>query len=105
LLDLVGVLDADAIAPMRARMPGASLLRGGSAPERAVVITNCTEIWACGVRSWGAMRGSRKIIASQGSIGWKCFDTKDDPDEAFPMDIAACGDLVDVAEDGRGTPF
>jgi glucan phosphoethanolaminetransferase (alkaline phosphatase superfamily) len=105
LLDLLGVWDAAAIAPMRAKMPGQSLLRGGTKPTESVVITNCTEIWACGVRSWGAMRGSRKLIATQGSSGWKCFDTLDDPTESFPMDIAACGDLQAVAEEGRGTPF
>ena len=42
------------------------MLRGGSSPDEARVITNCSELWACAFRNWGALRGTKKLIAHQG---------------------------------------
>ena len=107
LLDLLGVWDAPEIAGFRARMPGASLLRGGSPPGRAVVITNCTEIFACATKNWGALRGLRKLATTQDEGGpWRCHDLGVDPDETRDLGEAACADLLAVAEgDGRGQPW
>jgi glucan phosphoethanolaminetransferase (alkaline phosphatase superfamily) len=106
LLDLAGVWDDAALATFRARMPGTSLLRGGTPADRAVVMTNCTELWECAFRNWGAMRGSRKLIAHQYDADWSCFDTLADPEETHDLGAAACGDLRDLAEaGGRGRPF
>jgi glucan phosphoethanolaminetransferase (alkaline phosphatase superfamily) len=106
LLDLAGVWDAPEIASMRARMPGASLLRGGTPPDRDVVLTNCSSIFACAAKNWGAMRGTKKLIAMQSDTRWRCFDVASDPTETRDLGPAACGDLPRVAEgDGRGTPF
>jgi hypothetical protein len=105
-LDLAGVWDDAALATFRARMPGTSLLRGGTPADRAVVMTNCTELWECAFRNWGAMRGSRKLIAHQYDADWSCFDTLADPEETHDLGAAACGDLRDLAEaGGRGRPF
>jgi glucan phosphoethanolaminetransferase (alkaline phosphatase superfamily) len=106
LLDLAGVWDDEALATFRASMPGTSLLRGGSSVDRAVVMTNCTELWQCAFRNWGAIRGARKLIAHQYDADWSCFDTSTDPEEKHDLGAAACGDLRGVAEaDGRGRPF
>ena len=107
VLDLLGLLDDPAIARWRSRMPGESLLRGGPRPGRAVVVTNCSEIYSCGTKNWGAMRGTRKLVATEDEKGpWRCFDTADDPSEAHDLGPAACGDLAELAEgDGRGTPY
>ena len=106
VLDLMGLLDEPRIAALRARMPGESLLRGGTPPDRAVFLSNCTELWACAFENWGAMRGSLKLIANQADRAWRCFDVADDPSETKPLPVDRCGDLVTIAETrGRGRPF
>ena len=106
LLDLLGVHDASEIAPFRALMPGTSLLRGGPPDDRAVILSNCTEIFACALKNWGAMRGSKKLIATQHDHAWACYDVAEDPQELDDLGPEACEDLKDFAEaDGRGTPF
>jgi hypothetical protein len=91
---------------MRARMPGASLLRGGSSAQRAMFLTNCSELWQCSFKNWGAMRGTKKLIASQGDHAWNCFDVSTDPFELHDLGAPACGDLLELAEKyGHGRPF
>jgi glucan phosphoethanolaminetransferase (alkaline phosphatase superfamily) len=105
VLDLMGVREAPEVAPLRAAMPGESLLRGGT-PERAVVLTNCSSIFACAFKNWGALRGAHKLLATQNDSAWRCFDLERDPDELDDLGPEACGDLRVLAEaDGRGTPF
>jgi arylsulfatase A-like enzyme len=105
LLDLLGLLDDPKIAPMRAKMPGQSLLRGGS-PEGDVFFTNCTELWQCAFKNWGAMRGTQKLIANQGDHAWNCFDLAHDPSELDALEPGRCGDLQALAESkGHGRPF
>src|SRR5262249_40225230 len=105
-LDLAGLLDAPEIADLRARMPGKSLLRGGSPSDAAFAITNCTELWQCAFKNWGAIRGNRKLIAHQYDHAWSCFDLTTDPQELHDQGPAACGDLVQLAETaGHGRPF
>jgi glucan phosphoethanolaminetransferase (alkaline phosphatase superfamily) len=106
LLDVAGIWDAPEIATMRARMPGTSLLRGGTPPDRGVVLTNCSAIFACAARNWGAMRGTKKLIAMHSDTSWRCFDVATDPSETHDLGPEACGDLGALAEaEGRGTPF
>ena len=106
LLDLAGVWDDPALAPFRASMPGASLLRGGTPADRSLVMTNCSELWQCAFKNWGAIRGSRKLIAHQYDAAWSCFDASADPEEKNDLGEAACGDLRALAEGGgRGKPF
>jgi hypothetical protein len=107
LLDLVGLWDAPEIGSFRAKMSGQSLLRGGSSPDRAVVLTNCSELWACAFKNWGAMRGTRKLIANQADRAWNCFDVANDPDEVDGLDVdEECGDLKQLAEGTlHGRPF
>ena len=106
LLDLIGVWDAPEIAAMRAKMPGASLLRGGSSASRAVLLSNCSAIFACASRNWGAMRGLLKLVGDENDRAWHCFDVAVDPAEKNDLGVAACGDLRDLAEgEGRGAPW
>lgn len=106
LLDLLGVWDAPGLTPFREKMRGESLLRGGSSADRAVPISNCTELWQCAFKNWGAIRGTKKLIANQGDHAWRCFDVASDPHEEHDLGPEACGaDLVEAAERGRGRPF
>ena len=106
LLDLMGVWDALEIAPFRGRLAGASLLRGGSDTSRPVLLSNCSELFACAFKNWGAIAGTRKLLASQNDAAWQCYDIAADPDETRDLGAAACADLRAVAEGGgRGTPF
>jgi hypothetical protein len=106
LLDLAGLWDDPTLAPFRAKMPGASLLRGGTSADQALVMSNCTELWQCAFKNWGAIRGYKKLIAHQYDAAWSCFDANADPDEKNDLGEAACGDLRAIAEgDGRGKPF
>jgi hypothetical protein len=106
LLDLAGVWDAREITTMRAKMPGESLLRGGTPPAHAVLLSNCTEIFACAFSNWGAMRGTMKLVGDGNDHAWHCFDVKNDPGETHDLGADACGDLRDLAENaGRGAPW
>lgn len=106
LLDLVGVWDAPELAPFKAKLPGQSLLRGGTDATKIVALTNCSELWQCAFKNWGAMQGSRKLVATQGDHDWRCFDIAEDPHEEHDLGREACGPaLLDVAEHPRGRPF
>jgi len=98
LMDLLGFWDAPELAALRAETAGQSLLRGGSRPERPIAMTNCSELWACAFRNWGAIRGTRKLIAHQGDHQWLCYDIANDPEEEHPLETEACADLLPVAE-------
>lgn len=105
-LDLLGVWNDPALAPWRSRMTGVSLLRGAPPADRAVVMTNCSEIFSCSSPNWGAMRGTLKLFAGEGERAWHCFDVASDPDEENDLGAEACGDLRALAEGGgRGKPF
>ncbi len=107
LLDLVGVWDAPELAAFRARIPGTSLLRGGTPPDRPTLMSNCSDLFACATKNWGAMRWPLKLIATQDEDdgAWRCFDVVRDPGETNDLGVAACGDLRELAEgDGRGRP-
>ena len=105
MLDLMGIWDAPEVAAHRAAMGGESLLRGGTA-GRAFVLTNCSPIFACAFKNWGAMKGSRKLLATQNDTAWHCFDVERDPHEEVDLGPKGCGDLRTLAEaGGRGKPF
>ncbi len=106
LLDLMGMWDAPQITAYRARMPGESLLRGGSARDQVLPLTNCSELWACAFKNWGAIQGTRKLIATTWDHAWNCFDVAKDPDEVNDLGPEACADLRLYAEKTMGgRPF
>jgi arylsulfatase A-like enzyme len=98
MMDLLGFWDAPELTAFRAEAAGTSLLRGGSNPNRPVVLSNCTELWACAFKNWGAMQGTRKLIAHQGDRAWNCYDVSTDPQEEQQLGISACADLLPLAE-------
>jgi glucan phosphoethanolaminetransferase (alkaline phosphatase superfamily) len=106
LLDLMGLWDAPQLAPLRATMRGVSLLRAAPPPGRAVVMTNCSQLFSCAVENWGAMRGTRKLLAAEADTAWHCFDVGVDPDEIHDLGAEGCGNLRALAEgEGRGRPY
>jgi arylsulfatase A-like enzyme len=106
LLDLMGMHDAPELAPFRARWAGKSLLRGGSSTDAVLPLTNCSELWACAFKNWGAIQGTRKLIATTWDHAWNCYDVANDPDELNDLGPDACSDLRDFAEKTMGgRPF
>jgi hypothetical protein len=106
MMDLLGLWDAPEMDRFKPRIPGASLLRGGSPPDRAVVITNCSELWACAFKNWGGIQGTKKLIAHQGEQAWNCYDVASDPEETRPLDVSHCGELLPFTEHVMGgRPF
>ncbi len=106
LLDLLGLWDAPELGELRGKMGGTSLLRGGSPADKPVLLTNCSELWACAFKNWGVIRGSQKLVGTQVDRAWNCFDLAKDPDEVHDLGPAGCGDLVSIAETRfRGAPF
>lgn len=104
LMDLLGLWNGQDLGSYRGKITGQSLLRGGSPPTMAHVLTNCSGLWACAFKNWGAMRGNRKVFAMQGDQGWRCFDTDFDPTELKTLPLEECADLIPVAET-LGRPF
>jgi glucan phosphoethanolaminetransferase (alkaline phosphatase superfamily) len=105
ILDLLGLGQAPELESFRRSMPGESLLRGAP-PAAPVVLTNCSSIFECAFKNWGAMSGTRKLLATENDQAWRCFDLASDPLERRDLGAAACGNLRTLAEgDGRGTPF
>ncbi|MGH7298158.1 MAG: sulfatase-like hydrolase/transferase, partial [Polyangiaceae bacterium] len=106
VLDLLGVWDDPALAPLRARMRGVSLLRAAPSPERVEVMTNCSALFSCAVKNWGAIQGSRKLFAAEEDTAWHCYDTAADPRETNDLGAQPCEELRAAAEgEGRGSPF
>jgi glucan phosphoethanolaminetransferase (alkaline phosphatase superfamily) len=94
LLDLMNVLDAPELQEHIRKMPGTSLLRGGSKLTKIWPLTNCTELWGCSFKNWGAMQGTRKVLASQAEKAPVCFDVGSDPEEQHPLPLEQCEALM-----------
>jgi glucan phosphoethanolaminetransferase (alkaline phosphatase superfamily) len=106
LLDLMGMLDAPELAAFRGSWAGKSLLRGGTSPDAVWPLTNCSELWACAFKNWGAIQGTRKLIATTWDHAWNCYDVVSDPDEVNDLGPEACADLRAFAEKTMGgRPF
>lgn len=105
LMDLMGLWDQQDLGSYRSKIPGTSLLRGGSPATMQHVLTNCSGLWNCAFKNWGAMQGNRKLFAMQGDPSWHCFDTDIDPNELEPLPLDACADLVPLAETLGRPPF
>jgi arylsulfatase A-like enzyme len=109
MMDLLGLWDAPEIAHLRKKVPGQSLLRGGSPPDHTLYMSNCTELWACAFKNWGVMRGWTKVIAHQADRQWNCYDVHADPGELVPLtneNEPACAELTAAAMRKFGkTPF
>lgn len=98
VMDLLGFWDAPELGTLKNQVAGESLLRGGSPVAKPIIMTNCSELWACAFKNWGAIQGTRKLIAHQGDHAWNCYDVATDPKEEHPLEIARCADLLPLAE-------
>ena len=106
VMDLLGLWDAPELLTFKKKIAGESLLRGGSSPERPLLMSNCTDLWACAFKNWGAIKGTKKLIAHQGDHAWNCYDVATDPKEESRLEIERCADLVPLAEGAMGgRPF
>jgi len=103
VLDLLGLLDEPSFAPQLAAMPGTSWLRPASAPKPSL-LTNCSGVWGCAFRNWGAMQGTLKLEGREWDESWHCFDVAKDPGEKDDLGPEACGELLSVAERTFGGP-
>jgi phosphoglycerol transferase MdoB-like AlkP superfamily enzyme len=96
LLDLLGIWDDPGIAKYKQRLAGMSLLRPGLNQE-PIAISNCTGVWSCAFENWGVLQGMRKLEAREWDQDWRCWDLSTDPFEEHDLGVAACADLLAVA--------
>jgi len=97
MLDLLGLYQSPELSHFRSKMIGNSLLR--TERTRGVIpLTNCSELWGCAFRNWGAMRGPLKLEAREWDFDWHCWNVAIDPREERDLGRAACGPLVAAAE-------
>jgi hypothetical protein len=90
LLDALGLLDHFALSASVTRLPGRSLLRPLTAAP-ALPITNCTELYACPINTWGMLDEGRKLVAQAWDGNWRCLSLVPEEHE---RDLGACADLV-----------
>lgn len=92
LLDLMGLWDAQALAPYKNTMVGSSLLRPRSSYP-TLALSNCAGVWGCAFENWGVMQGPLKLISREWDNAWLCYDVTADALELSPLDVEKCGDL------------
>ena len=63
VMDLLGLWDAPELAPHRAKSPAEPAPRGRPPKIARSSSPNCSELFACAFKNWGAMRGNLKLIA------------------------------------------
>lgn len=104
ILDMMGVWDDPGLATFKRSMVGESMLRPPSEArdDLTLALTNCSGIWGCAFKSWGMMRGLKKLEARENDETWHCFDLANDPRELQDLGPEACGDLVDRANQVHG---
>jgi len=77
ILDVLGVLDANAMTEYAPKLGGRTLLRTGEATA-AIPITNCTDMFPCPVKTWGLLSGGRALLSQQWDSDWRCVDLRTD---------------------------
>lgn len=97
VLDLMGLWDDPALTPFKKGIVGQSWIRPPVEPA-TLAMTNCSGVWGCAFRNWGAMRGNMKLHAREWDTAWRCFDLKADPLEKNDLGPDGCGDLRAFAE-------
>ncbi len=102
VLDLLGLWDAPELAEYSKSMPGDSWLRAPRTAPDTLSVSNCSGVWGCAFRNWGAIRGTQKVIAREWDSEWRCYDVATDPEEKHDLGPEACADLAAVAEATNG---
>jgi hypothetical protein len=73
LLDMLGVWRGLAMAGSRSLMLGQSLFEAEWV-ERAIPITNCTDLFPCPLNTWGILQGAHALEAQAWDGDWNCVD-------------------------------
>ncbi len=73
VLDALGVLNGMAMAPMRARLTGHSLL-APPVPAVPIPMTNCTPMFPCPLNTWGMQGQAHALVAQPWDSDWNCVD-------------------------------
>jgi arylsulfatase A-like enzyme len=102
MLDLMGLYDAPELAAFEKSMPGDSWIRPPRTEPDTLALTNCSGVWGCAFKNWGAIRGTKKLIAREWDSKWRCYDLAADPLEKNDLGPEACGDLAAFAEAADG---
>jgi membrane-anchored protein YejM (alkaline phosphatase superfamily) len=97
ILDLLGLWDAQGVAPMRKRMLGTSLLRQ-TRTNAVLPLTNCAEMWGCSFRNWGVAKGAWKLESRESDSDWHCWNLAQDRYEEDDLGPLACAELKSAAE-------
>jgi membrane-anchored protein YejM (alkaline phosphatase superfamily) len=74
ILDLYGVWNGYALAPLRRTLSGRSLLGETSPMARPLPVTNCTEMFPCPLNTWGMLFEDRALLSQSWDSGWWCVD-------------------------------
>jgi glucan phosphoethanolaminetransferase (alkaline phosphatase superfamily) len=102
VLDLMGLWGTPALSEYAKSMPGDSWLRAPRTTPDTLSVSNCSGVWGCAFRNWGAIRGTQKVIAREWDAQWRCYDVATDPEEKHDLGPDACADLAAVAESTNG---
>jgi len=102
MLDLMGLYDTPELASFKKSMPGDSWIRAPRTEPDTLAVTNCSGVWGCAFRNWGAIRGTKKLIAREWDSKWRCYDVSVDPFEKNDLGPEGCGDLPAFAEASDG---
>ncbi len=90
VLDALGVWDERSRIPYSGWRSGRSILRPLPAGEPIAVFANVSGLWDFATPHYGVVQGERKLLS--GPHGpFKCYDTRDDPEEATARTASACG--------------
>ena len=73
VLDLLGVRESHALAPLRSSLAGRSLLVPTVA-RSPVPITNCTSMFPCPLDTWGMLGDGHALVAQPWDGDWNCVD-------------------------------
>jgi len=73
ILDALGALNGLAMAPVRAALPGRSLLARPSVAA-PVPVTNCTTVFPCPLNTWGMLGEGRALVAQPWDADWNCVN-------------------------------
>jgi arylsulfatase A-like enzyme len=99
------VIDLFGVAPARATLPLASMVRGRSllkrfspAEEGPVLLTTSTAVWEPDDAWFGATLDERVLLGALAGP-WQCYDTDRDPGEGEDLGEARCADLARVANE------
>jgi glucan phosphoethanolaminetransferase (alkaline phosphatase superfamily) len=94
VLDIFGVWDAFALVPLRAKLPGSSLLRVAPKQPRAVPITSCTTSMPCALNNWGMLGDHHALVADIWDARFHCIPLDDTGSD---VDHPECASLVEAS--------